>query len=203
MSVVPLRQEGAKRRENVLMRLQRAQQAHDEVAHRDILSFSLHKRLKHMVLHFYKYAGKIQTASETSDIAELRRILIDAFIICMASANAMNLSLAVAMGADEAGELDTLARSLNKSIAETPDVFATAVRQFVLIGGRMAKVVESADHMELGDPREGMQLLVPRLAEVVLALLSRLGNELEKDVHQRLADVEAKSIFLQSPTDVQ
>jgi hypothetical protein len=199
MSVVPLRYQDAQFCDSALMRLQRVQQAHDELAHRDILSFNLHKRLKHMVLHFYKYTGKIQAASEVGDVAELRRTLIDAFIICMASANAMNLSLDAEVAGDDTGELDGRACALGKSMPETLDVFGVAVRQFALIGGRMAKVVESADHMELGDPRQGMQVLVPRLTEVILALLGQLGGNLERDIRQRLADVEAKSIFRQSP----
>ena len=37
--------------ESILLPLQKLQQSHDEIAHRDILSFDLYKRLKHMVLH--------------------------------------------------------------------------------------------------------------------------------------------------------
>src|SRR5438270_1487214 len=81
------------RAEDVLLPLQRLQQRHDEVAHRDILSFDLYKRLKHMVLHFYKYAGRAEALREGGDLAALGRTLLDAFIICMASANALNLSL--------------------------------------------------------------------------------------------------------------
>lgn len=176
------------------MRLQRVQQAHDEIAHRDILSFNLHKRLKHMVLHFFKYAGKIEAARETGDLSELNRTLIDSFIICMATANAMNLSLERSMEIDRGGDINSIAHKLSTEISEG-DVFDLATRHFLLIGGRMSKVVESADHLERGDPRERMEVLVPMLAKVVLALLGRVNGAIEGSIRERLARVEQKSIF--------
>jgi hypothetical protein len=114
--------------ESILLPLQKMQQAHDEVAHRDILSFDLYKRLKHMVLHFYKYAGRIETARSTGDLQQLRRTLIDAFIICMASANAMNLSIGETIPDSAASnDLDSLAHELGKKLQST-DLFAESVR---------------------------------------------------------------------------
>lgn len=174
------------------MRLQRVQQAHDEIAHRDILSFSLHKRLKHMVLHFFKYAGNIEAARGTQDVAALRRILIDALIICLASANALNLSLDKALGVCD--DLDDAGEQPWPQIGA--DQFGEAVRYFVLIGGQMAKAVESLDHMEHGNPRAAMNELVPQLTAVVLGLLreARIGG-VEAAVCSRLAAVEQRSIF--------
>jgi hypothetical protein len=196
MRVVPLRIEEPAPFEGMLLRLQRLQQAHDEVSHRDILSFSLHKRLKHMVLHFFKYAGNIQTASEAGDLEGLRRALVDAFIICMASANAMNLSLGKALGVDDARDAGAVARLLNASDDSVrADAFGLALRQLIVIGGRMAKAVESADHMETGDPRERMEALVPQLAASILILLVRQSVDIEAEVRRRFAGIEQKSIF--------
>lgn len=182
--------------ENILLPLQKLQQAHDEVAHRDILNFDLYKRLKHMVLHFYKYAGRIETARGTGDTQQLRRTLIDAFIICMASANAMNLSLGESItDVAEANDLDSLAHELGKKIQCT-DLSAEAVRTLVVLGGQMAKAIESADHMERGDPRATMEGLVAQLAAVVLGILGHLNGKLDSDVRARLHGVELKSIFL-------
>lgn len=179
----------------ILLPLQKLQYAHDEFSHRDILSFDLYKKLKHMVLHFYKYTGKIEVARETRDEEELRRVLLDAYIICMASANALNLSLGDCINTEsEVGELDSLARVLAQNI-HAPDLFLEAVRQFVLIGGKMAKAVESSDHMEQGDPRSQMELLIPKLTEFVLGLLGKMRGGLESDIRNRLAGVEQKSIF--------
>lgn len=182
--------------ESILLPLQKMQQAHDEIAHRDILSFDLHKRLKHMVLHFYKYSGKIEVARSTGNVSELRRILLDTYIICMASANALNLSLGDAVRARaESNDLDGLAHALAKNIG-SGDLFAEAMRSLVVVGGQMAKAVESADHLEDGNPRLVMRTLVPQLAEAVLGALGRLDGNLEADIRARLWSVEQKSIFV-------
>jgi hypothetical protein len=182
--------------ESILLPLQKLQQAHDELAHRDILSFDLYKRLKHMVLHFYKYAGKVEAAREQQDLASLRRTLIDTFIICMASANAMNTSLGRQFSVRaEAATLDALAHELAKDAGSTEDMFSIAGRSLVVLGGRMAKAIESSDHMEEGNPRAEMQELVPALAKVVLSVLGRLSGDLEASVIERLRGVEEKSIF--------
>lgn len=181
--------------EHILLPLQKLQYAHDEIAHRDILSFDLYKKLKHMVLHFYKYTGKIEAARENKDEEEFRRILLDAYIICMASANALNVSLGIYIKTEiKADTLDSLAITLSQKI-DAPDLFLQAVRQFVLIGGKMAKAVESSDHMERGDPRSQMEVLVPQLTEVVLGFLGKVRGGLEIDIRNRLASVEQKSIF--------
>lgn len=181
--------------ERILLPLQRLQHEHDKVAHQDILSFDLHKRLKHMVLHFYKYAGKIQAANDSQDRVELRRALLDAFIICMASANALNLSLGTVISTEvESVDLDELSEVLAERVA-SENLYASAARDFLLIGGRMAKAVESADHMEDGNPRGDMTRLLPELTITVLAHLGHLGRGLEADIRTRLARVEQKSIF--------
>jgi hypothetical protein len=182
--------------ESILLPLQKLQQAHDEVAHRDILSFDLYKRLKHMVLHFYKYAGRIETARSAGDPQQLRQTLVDTFIICMASANAMNLSLGESiLEIAEARNLDSLAHELGKKIQST-ELSAEAVRTLVVLGGQMAKAIESADHMERGDPRAAMEGLVAQLTVVVLGILGHMNGNLDRDVRARLHGVELKSIFL-------
>lgn len=182
--------------ESILLPLQKLQQAHDEAAHRDILSFDLYKRLKHMVLHFYKYAGRIEEARGSADVQQLRRTLIDAFIICMASANAMNLSLGDAISErTQKCDLDSLAQELSKKVQHT-DLFAESVRTLVVLGGQMAKAIESADHMERGDPRSAMETLVAKLTISVMGILGHLNGKLDRDVRDRLHGVELKSIFL-------
>ncbi len=181
--------------EAVLLRLQVRQQRHDELAHRDILSFDLYKRLKHMVLHFYKYAGKVEAARSTSNSEALRHTLIDTFIICLASANALNVSLGESVTAlAESCDLDSLAHELSKKI-DAHDLHAEAIRHLVLIGGRMAKAIESADHMEDGNPRAAMNRLVPELATATLGILGHLRGGIEADIHKRLSDVEKRSIL--------
>lgn len=189
--------------EGILLPLQKIQQAHDEIAHRDILSFDLYKRLKHMVLHFYKYAGRIETARSTGDLQQLRHTLVDTLIICMASANAMNLSIGEKIQkTSECGDLDSLARNLGERL-ETTDLFSESVRMLVIIGGQMAKAIESADHMERGDPRFIMENLVVQLTVAVLGILGQQGENLYEDVKIRLRGVELKSIFLRPLSDLE
>jgi hypothetical protein len=186
--------------EDVLLPWQRLQQAHDEIAHRDILSFDLYKRLKHMVLHFYKYAGKIEEAREVGDEASIRKTLVDALIICLASANAMNHSIGKDLDAEaESPTLDALAHVFAKDFGRAA-LDAQAVKSLVVIGGRMAKAIESSDHMEAGNPRAGMEELVPLMTRAVLGALGHLPPGLDEDVRARLAAVERKSIFVLAPT---
>jgi hypothetical protein len=178
---------------HVLLQLQRIQQLHDEAAHRDILSFDLYKKLKHMVLHFYKYAGRIEQAKDTRDMDVLGGTLIDTFIICMASANALNISLDAAIAKD--AEAMKALTQLLRSESNFTDPFEASVRELLVIGGKMAKAIESSDHMERGDPRQQMELLVPKLTMSILACLDILPIDVETTVKSRLASVETKSIF--------
>lgn len=181
--------------ESILLPLQQLQQRHDEVAHRDILSFDLYKRLKHMVLHFYKYAGKIESARIDRDLVQFRKILVDTFIICMASANAMNISLGESIQEEaEAPNIDALAREIGKKVSTT-DLFSEALHSMLILGGQMAKAIESADHMERGDPRATMEILISRLTVVILGILGHLDGQLDTELRERLHSVEQKSIF--------
>lgn len=176
--------------EHTLQALQRLQSEHDNIAHKDILSFDLYKRLKHMVLHFYKYAGKIQEASEVNDMILLRKTLIDTLIICLASANALKLSLnSIILVDQKTKSLDELCKILAKDVSNQ-DIFASSIRDFLLIGGRMAKVMESSDHMEDGNPRAEMRLLVPKLTTSVMASLGHLDGGVETHIRRRFSDIE-------------
>jgi hypothetical protein len=137
----------------------------------------------------------VEAARQSRDEVALRCVLMDAFIICMASANALNVSLGAQIEDQaESPDIDALANAIAKRV-HVNDVFGDALRHLVLIGGRMAKAIESSDHMEDGNPRSEMNRLVPELAVALLAVSSRLGTGLEREVRTRLAGVEAKSIF--------
>src|SRR5437867_1956696 len=76
-----------------LSNLQLEQQTHDDIAHRDILALAVQDRVKHMVLHFAKYAGHFADIVETRDEPRFVATLVDTFIICLACANALNFKL--------------------------------------------------------------------------------------------------------------
>jgi hypothetical protein len=183
--------------EAILLPLQRAQQDHDSLAHRDILNLDTQTRLKHMVLHFLKYAGKISAASEARDLDSLRGVVIDTVIICLATANALNVSLGRAIDSS-AANLDDLCRNLAIHI-EPSMVYEKALGDLVKVAGKMAKSIESTDHMERGNPRAEMESLIVDLSKAMFAIVGALDLRLQPSVEVRWSAVEAKSIFYNAP----
>ena len=181
--------------EAVLLPLQLLQLEHDRLAHFDMLSFDLHKRLKHMVLHFFKYAGRIEEAKEQRNEEVLHGTLLDSFVICMATANALNLSLGKHIESNStANSVDALAKALGMELGDV-DLYNEAVSSLVLIGGRMAKAVESLDHMENGNCRAAVEALLPKLALAILQMLGRTSMQVEPSIRRRFSAIEKKSIF--------
>src|SRR5262245_54774749 len=121
--------------------LQVEQQRHDDIAHRDILSLGVQDRVKHMVLHFAKYAGHFAEVQETRDEARFIATLVDTFIICLACANALNYKLAEILNRMDV-EPDE-----SDSIPENPviELAKSFFTRFVKTVGPMAKACESLD----------------------------------------------------------
>ena len=179
--------------EAVLLPVQRKQYEHDLRAHRDILHLDTQTRIKHMTLHFLKYAGKIAVCAESGDQGSLRAVIADTIIICLATANSLNVSLADGIP-ERADNLDHLCKILGAEIA-LDHVFEKALSELVKIAGRMAKAIESMDHLELGNPRSDLESLIKKLASAMLGVAGCLQMTLEADIQQRWDAVEAKSIF--------
>jgi hypothetical protein len=77
-----------------MLGLQREQFEHDEWFHREIVRLSIAARLKHMALHFCKYAGQFAAVARDPENAPLRlRTITDSFIISLCSANTLNFNL--------------------------------------------------------------------------------------------------------------
>ncbi|MFZ6731269.1 hypothetical protein ACO0LG_05025 [Undibacterium sp. Ji42W] len=179
--------------EKILLQLQQSQQAHDERSHRDILGLDTHTRLKHMILHFLKYAGKITNAGETGNHELLKATLVDTFIICLAMANTLNTSIGANIH-EEAAELDDLAKMLGRQIA-APNIFDFTLKKLVSLSGKMAKSIESTDHLERGNPREELETLIVELSISILQIIGVLGFSLNTLIHERWAGVEQKLLF--------
>jgi hypothetical protein len=179
--------------EAILLQIQSEQQSHDLLAHRDILNLDTQTRLKHMTLHFLKYAGKIASAKRDQDLAGLGNVLIDVFIICLATANALNVSVGAQCPASSAN-LDTLASDLAMT-SEAGDHFDQALFDLVVIAGKMAKSIESTDHLERGNPRAELEGLIVELTNSVLISIGRLRVPLSTSVKARWQAIERKSIF--------
>lgn len=178
----------------ILLQAQIDQQRHDLRAHRDILNLNTYERLKHMTLHFLKYGGKIVDAREQSDRNSLHKILVDIFIICLATANTLNTNIAK-KSTIYAEDLGKLTERLGANSARTTNIFDESVTTLIKISGKMAKAVESTDHLERGDPRAVLEDLISELGLEILALIGREQIEIQKKIHERWEQVEAKNIF--------
>jgi len=111
----------------MLMRLrQQAQYEHDFQNHLDILSLSRIDRLKHYGLHFAKYAGRL--ARGEAEVKSRTETLVDAFLVVLSAANALNQSLSDIS--------DTMDRSKLIDLAFTDQA------------GRFADACEKIDHLE-------------------------------------------------------
>lgn len=106
---------------------QRAQHEHDLKNHFDILSLSRQDRLKHYGLHFAKYAGRF--ARGAAEVKTRKETLIDAFLVVLSAANALNQALI-----DPQDEW---------RIGEAPSDLS-----FTDQAGRFANACEKIDHLE-------------------------------------------------------
>jgi hypothetical protein len=106
--------------------LQVSQQRHDHLNHLEILSLHKMERLKHYGLHYCKYAGRI--ARGIKEPKSLGATLVDATLICLSAANALNQRLWDDCSLPAQPGADLLA-------------FADAV-------GRFADACEKLDHLE-------------------------------------------------------
>lgn len=186
---------GVRSAEFLLLPLQKKQAEHDERAHKDILALDTQTRVKHMVLHFLKYIGKIVDSKRKSDMEGLRCTLIDTLIITLATANALNVSLGEGLG--EAENLEQLGEKLAAKVrVSDTDLFGSAIDLLASPAGRMAKAVESSDHWESGNHRAELERLIVDFAMVVLALLNKTSTTaISRRVTSRWTDVESKNIF--------
>ena len=182
----------------IFLQAQIDQQKHDLRAHRDILNLDTHTRIKHMTLHFLKYAGRLAEAQESQDLNILNRSLLDTFIICLATANTLNLNLGKSCPL-HAESLSKLAESLHRQNSTSADIYNEALFSVVKISGKMAKAIESTDHLEKGDPRSSLEALVADLGLETLRLVGKANISIENDLMDRWKKVEEKSIFYGSP----
>jgi hypothetical protein len=175
--------------------LQSRQKSHDEKSHQDILAENMYVRLKHMALHFYKYSLKAYDAKSSRDTATLKATLIDSVIICLASANSLKIYLDDYLEVT-AKDIPDLCKELSNNISNDIDhIFDGVFYSLLSKGGRMAKVMESTDHMEAGNPRSEMSKLIPELAIDLLKYAHHLDINLEHCIETRFTQLESSFIL--------
>jgi len=181
-----------------LCNFQAFQYIHDEKYHQDIWCLPFNARIKHMVLHFAKYTGKVLAAKEDKDKVLLRKTIIDTWIITLACANILNVKLSRSLGLDEqdASNLQKFGATLLSShFSDIEDPYLLTLRHLGKTTGQMAKACESMDHGEAFDSRGTLERGVIELARLCLALATLLHLDLIPLVQDRWKEVEAKSIF--------
>ena len=156
--------------------VQFAQFEHDEKYHREISRLPIQDRLRHMALHFAKYAGRLY---EDPADCEFKRTATDTLIIAVSCANTLNIDLSK--------------KAPEGALAGMPR--ATFSKRLTVAAGRMASACERLDHLEDFPFRAAMVDEVLALLAADLALFNTEGWSPITEMQERLAPVKAKSIF--------
>lgn len=179
-----------------LLTLQWRQLKHDEAYHKDVLLLAPADRIKHMALHNAKYTGRLLDAIDASDDSRIGKTLTDAFVIALATANALNQDLGQELASvGGAHSLPAAGERLAIGLPRDPLDPLWIVRQFARHNGQLAKICESWDHLEPVPFHDGMKACNLALLQAVIAECSARVIDLTADYHSRIRTVEARSIF--------
>lgn len=143
--------------------LQSQQYKHDMQNHFDIISLSRVDRLKHYGLHFSKYAGRL-ARGENEKISK-KRTAIDAFLVCLSSANALNQKLVCTIDKDSNSALN-----------------------FTDYSGRFSDACEKIDHLE--NFREIALEANQAIFSWVLRFFEENNIDIEKNLRERRKELE-------------
>jgi hypothetical protein len=166
----------------LLDRIQLEQFRHDELYHREISRLPTQVRLKHMALHFAKYAGNL-AESGRDDPAVFKRIVTDVFIIATSTANALNARLA-----------DELPNSPGDSSFDVDPLTAMS-KALTVNAGRMAAACEKLDHLEDFPFRPVIKGAAVDLLKASLEVCRTQSWVIHDLVAARLQPIKEKSIF--------
>lgn len=151
---------------------QRAQHEHDLHNHFDILSLSRLDRLKHYGLHFAKYAGRF--ARGDSEVKTRKETLVDAFLVALSAANALNQALPDVRG--------------GRSIGDGPPDLA-----FTDHAGRFADACEKIDHLE--EFRAIALAANAALSEWIICSAAAAGFDLDALVDERRRQLARRQVY--------
>lgn len=184
--------------QSYLLEFQLRQLSHDERYHRDVVLLPLGERLKHMALHFAKYVGYLAENEGAEDAARVQQILVDSFIISLATANALNLDIhrELREAGAEAADLPQLGAALHASVLPNGSASAlNLLRAFARHTGALAKACESLDHLEAFPFRDSMRASTIAIFKLVVAAAAGRDLDLAELYRKRLRVVEERSIF--------
>lgn len=156
--------------------VQFAQFEHDEKYHREISRLPIQDRLRHMAMHFAKYAGRLQ---EDCADQSFKRTAIDALVIAVSSANILNIDLST--------------RAVPG--IELPVNRGSYTRRLAISAGRMAGACERLDHLEDFPFRKKIEEEVLAILALGIALFAEEEWNPVAEMQARLSPIKAKSIF--------
>lgn len=149
---------------------------HDERYHREIARLTVKERFTHMALHFAKYSGYFVEGRTDND---LRRLIIDVFVIGVSCANSLNI---------------LIYDHLVDQPAPTGGVNAFG-RTLAIAAGRMASACERLDHLETFAYRETIQGAILEILGAAIGVARHEGWDILTETRARLLRVKEKSIF--------
>lgn len=156
----------------LMRKRQQEQHEHDLRNHFDILSLSRVDRLKHYGLHFAKYAGRLARGdAETKSRTET---LVDAFLVALSAANALNQALS------DGNNVQGAAESLS-DLAFTDQA------------GRFADACEKIDHLE--EFRTIALNANAALVEWIIGSAKTGGLDLDALVEQRRRQLARRPVY--------
>ncbi|MEO1969122.1 MAG: hypothetical protein ABGW87_10470 [Sphingomonadaceae bacterium] len=156
--------------------VQFAQFEHDEKYHREISRLSMQDRLRHMALHFAKYAGRLH---DGPDDEVIKQTAIDSLIIAISCANILNRDVSGIAG-------------LQIRQGEGFEHFA---RMLTVAAGKMAAACERIDHLEDFPFRSAITEQVEVILISAFRFISGLQLDPVREMTSRLSGIKAKSIF--------
>lgn len=167
--------------DELLDRMQLEQFRHDELFHREISRLSTQAKLKHMALHFAKYAGNL--AEGDGDPATFKRIVTDVFIIATTTANALNVRLADEISA------------VSENAPFDADPVGAMSKALAINAGKMAAACEKLDHLEDFPFRPVIKAAAVELLWASLNVCRAEAWVIQDLVAERLQPIKKKSIF--------
>lgn len=150
--------------------LQIMQKEHDAKNHSDIHTLPLFGKINHYVLHYAKYAGRLtRKRSDEETIKELKRTLVDAFLITLSASNALNVDLDYEIRK----KLGKITEDIRDYIEDSKKITSDQLRIYsrdvlVISNAAMADTMEKRDHF---DDKESRLILVESLCKTMVMIL--------------------------------
>lgn len=189
-----------------LFLLQCAQLDHDSFAHQEIHNADLQKKLNHYVLHFFKYASHLnditqvendvlknekQQSKEQLSLKHIR----DTFLLLIATGNAFNTNWNDIFNHPYTDFRDLLKTYYTDSI-NSDNYVDIAFKAVLKNGAKLAKVIESIDHMEpihiKNQFLDGSHKMLLGLMPVMAFMQESLGIDFEENIFITHAAIKAK-----------